>query len=102
MRNLKNRHQLVASFGEEFVALLERGKIPAGGAGTALTDALAAGAAVIDADQSGMPLGQDVRQLFQNLVDKIRDAAFVANEINRRIPSGAAKTALATVITDLT
>ena len=90
------------NFSPEYLELLAAGKIPRGGAGTALTDALAAGAAVVDADQSGSPLGQDVRQMFQVLVDNIRAAALVANEINRRIPAGAAKTALATVITDLT
>jgi len=75
-------------------------------AGTLMTDLKAvATALVVPTDQQGpggLPVGVDPVILVDTAINGVRDMLRIANEINRVLPVGAAKTAMAVVLTDLT
>lgn len=71
-------------------------------AGTLKTDIATAVAALVAGDQAAMPTGYSVATQFEVLEKKRVEVERIAKEIQAYLPSGSAKTAMATIITDLT
>jgi hypothetical protein len=70
-------------------------------AGQLRTDITAVAAAVISGDRSAMPAGFNLDEALETLQKKRDDVARLAGTINGYLPSGSAKTAMGTVISDL-
>lgn len=74
-------------------------------AGTLKTDLIAVRDALVSADQvgaGGLTVGVDPFALIDAMIKRVDDDLRICNEINRTLPSGSAKTAMAAVLTDLT
>lgn len=67
-------------------------------AGTIRTDLLAV--SILTADQAACPLGYNAKQVQETILKKLRDAEFLARDLESRLPAGTAKTAMGTVLTD--